>query len=50
MFDRRASVWFRAVRIEGAEAFLEVQFIDRSESVLEQFQLPRVMKIGSSSC
>ena len=40
----RASVWLRAVCLEGSEAFLEVQFIDRSGSVLKQLQSPRVTR------
>ena len=38
----RATVWVRLVCIEGTEAFLEVQFMDKTGSVLKQLQSPRV--------
>ena len=40
----RATVWVRLVCVEGTEAFLEVQFKDRSGTVLKQLQSPRVAK------
>ena len=40
----RATAWVRLVCVEGTEAFLEVQFIDRSGTVLKQLQSPRVNK------
>jgi hypothetical protein len=40
----RATVWLRAVCLEGAEGFLEVQFMDRGGSVIKQLQSPRVAR------
>ena len=40
----RATVWVRLVCIEGTEAFLEVQIIDRSGTIMKQLQSPRVTK------
>lgn len=40
----RASVWIRAVCLEGSEGFFEVQFMDRGGSILKQYQSPRVTR------
>jgi hypothetical protein len=40
----RATVWVRLVCVEGTEAFLEVQFMDRGGAVLKQLQSPRVSR------
>ena len=40
----RATVWVRTVCVEGTEAFLEVQFMDRGGAVLKQLQSPRVAR------
>lgn len=40
----RVTVRVRTVCIEGSEAFLEVQFMDRGGAVVKQFQSPRVTK------
>lgn len=38
----QASVWLRAVCVEGTESFLEIQFMNREGSVLKQFQSEHV--------
>ena len=40
----RASVWVRAVCVEGSESFLEIQFMDRSGTILKQLQSSRVKR------
>lgn len=38
----QASVWLRAVCVEGTESFLEIQFMDKGGAVLRQFQSEHV--------